>query len=374
MVCSSQQLAPAELAESFENGGRLMIEQVVIENFRCFQYLKVSGLKRMNVIVGRNSSGKSSFLEALFLSSGSNAANISFQMRAIRRLGTLIQAPNDPRGYESLWEDLFHDFDINSTISIEIVGKQAENRRLWISFLENSMSEIQFGKETKTSLGASQVKFTWKRGKMQPIVSKPTVTSTGLQFGTVPIDFFPVIWFHPNVGDSADEVGKRYSTLSKKGELDPVINALKGEFDFLDDISLEFLSSAPMIFASIKGSKVKMPLGLISDGVNRLLAILLGIAYFKGGAILIDQLEDGFYFDRLPSIWKVLHQFAVDRNCQLFITTHSRECLESMIPTLAGNEDDFVLLRAERQGTNSTFTSIEGKFLEGALKQGFDPR
>ena len=44
-----------------------MIENVKIDNFRCFSELEITDLKRFNIIVGENASGKSAFLESLYL-------------------------------------------------------------------------------------------------------------------------------------------------------------------------------------------------------------------------------------------------------------------------------------------------------------------
>lgn len=41
------------------------IGQIEIENFRCFDFLKVENLKRVNLVGGDNNVGKSAFLEAL---------------------------------------------------------------------------------------------------------------------------------------------------------------------------------------------------------------------------------------------------------------------------------------------------------------------
>ena len=42
-----------------------MLEDVEIENYRCFATLRHSGFTRVNLIVGRNNSGKTALLEAL---------------------------------------------------------------------------------------------------------------------------------------------------------------------------------------------------------------------------------------------------------------------------------------------------------------------
>jgi AAA15 family ATPase/GTPase len=49
-----------------------MIETVEIHNFRGFRDLEISHLKRINIVVGDNSAGKTALLEALFLASAAN--------------------------------------------------------------------------------------------------------------------------------------------------------------------------------------------------------------------------------------------------------------------------------------------------------------
>jgi AAA15 family ATPase/GTPase len=351
-----------------------MIERVEIDNFRCFETLYVDGLKRINVIVGKNSSGKSAFLEALFLSSSSNGPNIAFQMRAIRRVGGQIQAIGDVQSYRGIWEDLFYNFDTAKKVHISIRGNAGDQRQLWISIKDNLQQNIPYGKDLDGTSGYPQVSFAWRRGGGKEIVVKPRVTNTGLELGTFVLDHFPMIWFHPAAADAAEVTARRYSELSKRFESQPIIDALKAEFDFIQDISIEFFSSIPMVFATVVGKSQKLPLGLVSDGVNRLFTILIGIAYYAGGVVLIDQLEDGLFFERFPSVWKLLHSMATKYRTQLFISSHSRECLSAVGLTLSNNQDDFCLLRSERQDSKCIVDRFNADTLLAALEEGVEFR
>jgi AAA domain, putative AbiEii toxin, Type IV TA system len=290
-------------------------------------------------------------------------------MRAIRRVGGQLQIPTDPIGYRSIWEDLFFDFKTENKIEIQIKGSSGDQRQLKISFKDALQQEIPFGKDLENSVGLPQIVFRWKRGGGREIVIKPTVKATGLDVGNLIVDNFPLIWFHPAGTETPDLTAKRYSELSKRNQTSPIVEALKSEFDFIEDISIEFLSGVPMLFASIKERSQKVPVGLVSDGVNRLISILLGIAYYKTGVVLIDQLEDGFYFDHFPSIWRLIHSFAVKYKTQLFVSTHSRECLKAISPTLEINKNDFRLLRAERSEKNCTVEQFDGDTLLAGLQE-----
>ena len=47
-----------------------MLTQLKIRNFRGFQDLTMDSLKSINLIAGKNNTGKTNFLEAVFLLSG----------------------------------------------------------------------------------------------------------------------------------------------------------------------------------------------------------------------------------------------------------------------------------------------------------------
>jgi AAA15 family ATPase/GTPase len=100
----------------------------------------------------------------------------------------------------------------------------------------------------------------------------------------------------------------------------------------------------------------------------------LGIASVSKGTLLIDQIEDGFYYKKLPSIWNVVCRFAVEKDVQIFATTHSRECLEALEPIIEKNENDFALLRATKMNGASKVTVSNGRRFGSALAQEFEVR
>jgi AAA15 family ATPase/GTPase len=100
----------------------------------------------------------------------------------------------------------------------------------------------------------------------------------------------------------------------------------------------------------------------------------LSIASASKGTLLIDQIEDGFYFKKMPSIWKIIHRLAIEKGTQIFATTHSQECLTALLPVLEEHEDDFALLRASRANGSSQIQVSEGRRFAAALSQEFEVR
>ena len=53
-----------------------MLQSFQINNFRLFQHLEVGRLSRVNLIVGRNNAGKSTFLEAVELYTSNASSSV----------------------------------------------------------------------------------------------------------------------------------------------------------------------------------------------------------------------------------------------------------------------------------------------------------
>jgi hypothetical protein len=336
--------------------GRAMIESVKIQNFRCFSELEVHGLKPINILVGENASGKSAFLEAIYLAL-TGMPSSAFQLREWRQMGQPRESAFASLSSSEIWDDLFHNYNSARPIAISI---------------ENAKPSPDVLRIQRDGTG---IKFLWKSAEYSSeFVSSPEHLKPieGLSSGLH--DANPVEFIGSHTQSVPQWLASRFSNLSKEGETAPVLDALRIEFPFLKELSLELDAGNPSVFASIEGSKRKLPAALVSDGFNKLLGILLSIASASKGTLLIDQIEDGFYFKKLPSIWKTIHKFAKANGTQIFATTHSQECLDALLPTLEANEDDFALIRASRSEDSIVFRVANGRQFGSVLSQGFEVR
>jgi len=55
-----------------------------------------------------------------------------------------------------------------------------------------------------------------------------------------------------------------------------------------------------MLYASVKDLGERLPLAVFSGGINKYLSILLAIATTRDGVVLIDEIENGFYYKPWP--------------------------------------------------------------------------
>ena len=95
-----------------------MYSRISIRNFRGIESLDAEGFRRINLIVGRNNWGKTTFLESLFLLGGATNPLLPTTLGQLRgqRLGGTYPDP--------VWRSLFHNLD--PKVPVEIRGRWAD--------------------------------------------------------------------------------------------------------------------------------------------------------------------------------------------------------------------------------------------------------
>ncbi len=97
-----------------------MIKDIEISNFRCFEHTKIEGFERVNLIGGKNNSGKTALLEAIFLYSYPYP-NTIHNIRGIIRKESLAVIRAIPK---NAWDNLL--FNLDRENIIELKGSQSK--------------------------------------------------------------------------------------------------------------------------------------------------------------------------------------------------------------------------------------------------------
>lgn len=87
--------------------------------------------------------------------------------------------------------------------------------------------------------------------------------------------------------------------------------------------------------------KDRLPIGILGDGIMRLLGIGASLAYCRGGTLLVDEIDTGLHWSIMGDLWKlVIESAAADQNdAQVFATTHSFDCLRGLASACANNAE-----------------------------------
>lgn len=327
-----------------------MIESAEIKNFRCFANVKVPACKRINIVVGPNGSGKTSFLEALFLAS-SGSVEVALRLRQIRGYdggvsGDVVEIE------DALWRDLFHNFSKKLPISITLNGTEHRNRAVTVKFNDTNQVTQHLGKRDKNLevVSPAPITFDWVGPKGRRVIVKPEIRDSKMQLPTVIALPEETFFFGSNQNYSSLETAKRFSDISKRFQVDEITQQLRKHFPDVSGLSLEMVARTPMVCAKYRDLPEKIPLNLISSGMTKLATMLFAIASKPGGVLLVDEIENGIYYKRLGSMWDSLLDFCINNNAQVFATTHSNECIAAAAELAKNHPEHFSVIHANGKG------------------------
>jgi AAA domain, putative AbiEii toxin, Type IV TA system/AAA ATPase domain len=364
-----------------------MIKSLRIENFRCFKTIDVAGMQRINVVVGRNATGKTALLEAVRLAVG-GTPTVLWGLNPSRGYFGGVPQPMTRDIFESLWNPYFFNFDGSKCISTDCSDSDNKRATLKISYDARS-SEGAIPSQPPQQQAAPSIvptsfipRLAFERSGFSGPAS--TLYATALLQGGINLDqgqeFGPVtefiqsaptaVNFNPNL---ATQLFSQLSLQQREGK---IVTAVRDEFERSLE-SLVVLSPTggqPALYASLGYLKEKLPVSYLSAGIGRFITMLSAVLLRRKGIVLIDEIENGLSYKAFAALWKYLLAFAVENDTQIFASTHSSECVKALLPAMEGHEADFALLRAERMNGSSGIAAIEGKFLEAAIDQGVEVR
>ena len=338
-----------------------MIREIEIKNFRGIEHVKIKDAKRLNVMVGPNGTGKTAFLEAIFLASG-NSPEILQRIKAWRGREALSQG-NLETIQDAIFEDTFRD-PVKGTASINLVGDTGETRSIKISSDAESETVISPGSETTS--------FNWNFEYDSPKFGNQSVDvrvdEKGIAIKSVRSSMNAhFIGARTNVSES--ESARMYSKLRVDNKAEAFEKALISEFPILQSLDIEAPWGTPAIYGKLESGR-SLPLTMISSGINHLAAILLRLTFKPRSILLVDEIENGFFHDRFGSIWRALHDASASVDGQVFATTHSMECLQALAHQMRDREEEVRFFRSRHEANEVVIEELSGKSLFSALQLG----
>jgi hypothetical protein len=346
-----------------------MIQSLEISNFRGFKRIDLSNLPRFNVLIGESGSGKTSFLEALWIQAGVSP-EIYFRMRAFRGMAEQQAMFPDKLVYEGFFKDIF--WDPTREAQIHIMDSEGGLRYLSIGYSSSSQIAMNLEKPQAVSSSIRPIVFNWRVGDTEypcplKIVNNQIVVDN-------PPETYPAVFFASSLPTSAREIAERLSLLSVQGEKARVVETIKKIYPTIVDLNSESIAGQQMIWVSVKGLKRAIPLSTVSSGINRFAGFLLWMSLNPGGVILIDEIENGFYFNDYYDVFRTLVEFCDVYKVQLFAATHSWEFLKAVARVMKNRESDLSMLRPKFKDGECTIQQIEGISSIEAINQDLEIR
>ena len=283
-----------------------MLKEIEIQNFRCFEQIKISGFERVNLIGGKNNAGKTAFLEALCLKIDPGISSLAILKKLRRETSNTLEAMPD-----RAWDNLF--YNKNKERNIVIISKDDSDNtehvninldinsiksKIIVEFIKNEDSSTWSASPISTShLIRYDISFT-EEGSIIP----PFIMISGRELTEA--------YDRARLNDKDSEVLKAFQVI------DPAIESVES-----------FSIGEPTLYLRRKGEK-RLPLSLFGDAMNRVAEIILKLVNNQHKILLIDEIENGIHYTSQREFWRVLFRLAVELDTQIFATTHSLEMLQ----------------------------------------------
>ena len=292
--------------------------EISIKSYRRFRDLRIEGLRRVNIIVGANNAGKTSVLEAVQLLIGQN--DITTLLDVVRRRGKVHEAP-PPKWVlaqipeESLISGLFDNVPGNQasvTIAREVNGEDLEDKAFYLQTIEIHARYGDFQQTSTTHLFEEKRQRQTKYDKCQVLC--------------------PVAFSSPFSQHSMSVLTDLFNTSVSKGTKADVVAFIRKSIDpdFVDvDQNTEFGPSFPRFMVEHTTLVPPYDITRFGEGLQRIFNIGLQFASAQNGVVLIDEFENAIHFELLVPFAKLVHDLAVKFNVQVFLTTHSKECVDA---------------------------------------------
>lgn len=357
-----------------------MLRSLSIKNFRVLKDFSADGLGAINLIVGKNNSGKSSVLEAL---------RIYAQLASPSLLESLIvdhdeiSAGQPNSGINDEYSNPHRNFFFGREFptdgdSIYIGDNQGANFvEIGHSyFVEEEEQEELFETSNRKRRFVSK-KFALEQDQFgQALIVKTSrrdspkfvdITDAPRRYRSTFTDPLSLpVGFVPTVMTLSEDLANLYDSVTLTNYESIIVDGLKIIEDNIK--GLAFVKRGDVYrrnrpnrtpIVKLNGIDQPIPLKSMGDGMMRVLQLLLMLIPARGGLYLADEFENGLHYSVQEQVWDLIFELATTYNTQVFAVTHSWDCIEAFAKVATRRSESASLMRVGR----SVRTSDHGKVM-----------
>jgi hypothetical protein len=337
-----------------------MISSLRINGYRGFERLDMTGLGQLNLLVGKNNSGKTSVLEAMHLltSRGDPAA----LWQVLWRRGERFPVEQDPRRPQPEVDisHLFtgHEIRPGANFTFATTNEAPESSITFeIAELGPKEQVDLFGPDEEVAVPSKRFALEIK-GTPQPVIQMiPLSRSGGLGGETLNLSHGVGLCRRANEAAPTQYIatesltGDQLVYLWNRVQLTPheelVLRALRFLDPDVERVAAQHTAQAYYGASSgrggfiikRKGSDYPIPLGSLGDGMWRMLTMAIAITQAKGGVLLVDEIDTGLHYTAMAEMWRLIFGAAQEFHVQVFATTHSYDCVHSLSTICAADAE-----------------------------------
>jgi AAA15 family ATPase/GTPase len=339
----------------------------------------MANLGRINLLVGKNNSGKTSILEAILIYV--SKLDIGKIQKIFNHRGEYshreIDAANLLGGKVQSYDikNLFYKYLLKDNQKIVIYEPDKPANRVILSI--QCTSKELLSKVNKNNLQAIGsfclvVEFEHQE-KVYSLSPEGEILQINLNDKKPSQDFkkLKLFWIAPqSIAVNTNRYFFSQSLLNSTDNL--VIEALKIIEPKIEKIATtEEFQQSPFnpewvgrggFMVKLAGAEEPVSIGSLGDGIWRMLGLVLAMVNLENGILLVDEIDSGLHFTVMTDMWKVVWEIAKKLNIQVFATTHSRDCWQSLAELITEEkitDNEITIQRIDREKSQSVIFDPE---------------
>ena len=325
-----------------------MLTQIELHGYRGFSHYALPHLSRVNLLVGKNSCGKTSLLEGIRLLASGGDPRVLIQVA--RRRGEVAPADEEAERYRGatypVLSHFFHGHAFGEGATLSIAANEGSyGLQVVVGSPDKSEDQRELFDEQTQLRRMLSVRI---RGGSHPLSHRglPVTEDGVLGLGQRDYRYLPstgrdsdrgssVEFIAPDVlePNSMSDMWNRVIIEGREHEVTEALRILEpGVTDvvFLSGQLPSAYEAHTGVLVSIRGARRRVPLGSLGDGMRRLLALALGLVQAERGVLLVDEIDTGLHYSVMGDMWRLLIEAAVRSDVQVFATTHSYDCVHGL--------------------------------------------
>ena len=372
-----------------------MLTSFFVSNFRLFRRLELSQLGRVNLIVGKNSSGKTALLEAVRLYASNGDLDVLVGLLTSRHEFWKQMPPRNivTPPSEAAVRHLFYGHKLpeigeegirigvsdsrKSQLRLTIAAyrmehKEGEIRQTRIDFpaLSDDLSDIQRALVVEDADAVLNkidlLEYTHERFRAYRHRGIPNNRRCPMQIVSTQVigtSELASLWDSTSLTDLEHEV------IAGLKLLEPGITGLA----FVEDEENN-RNNTRIPIVKRRDYPEPLPLKTQGEGIFRLFHIVLALVNARDGILLVDEFENGLHWSVLPKVWDVVFRLSEKLNVQVFATTHSSDCVRGFESAWKEHIDAGAFFRLDAKDGDVKATAYDCETLSDALEMDVEVR
>lgn len=369
-----------------------MLDWIRPQRFRGFSDLCIDPLRRFNIIVGCNGTGKTSLLEAVSLVTGSSPAE------QISRLSNCREFSRLRLGGDEAIRSLFFNLDLTSHAKISS-SRHGVKADLFIEALFGVVSgdniTFQFpppdasNTSAREDQGLSGINILVGSTPTSSLSVRMLLTPEGYQLHQLQTQLethsdalsstsmsqpSSCFYIHARRATSINETASVLTRLIEEKREDIFTRAMRSFDSRVVTVIPGSRADGAMVLVDIGLPKL-IPINVLGDGFCRLALIITGTISRRAKTLVVDEIDSGLHHSVMPGVWKSLISLATEADTQVFATTHSDSMLHAVKEAFADHPDELSVIRLQRDSSGEVFARVFGySELASALDAGLEIR